>query len=149
MALKSLLKWRKPKQIELEEYLDKLKSRGLAPDGRQVPDPVPLAPPIGYKKQASMVEIVRDMVRSERAQQALRDAGFETLEESDDFDVGDEPEHLVSGYENDLDAPIAEMLDAGRRAVLEREKSPGGVGGPPPTPSPSPAPPEPAAVKPS
>lgn len=145
--LESVRNWRRPKQIDLEDYLQKLKSRGLAPDGRQVPDPVPMQPPIGFKKQPSMVEIVRDMVRSEKLRQEALATGHETFEEAEDFDIGDEPDQLTSGWENDFDPPLTEILAEGQKVVSEREKSAGGVGGAPPTPSPEPAPPEPAPSK--
>lgn len=115
----------KPVALDLKEYLAKLKSRGLAPDGRQVPDPTPIAPPIGYKKQPSMVEIVREMVRSERLKQEAEQAGMETFEESEDFEVGDEPfEELKSGFENDYDPPIREIVEEVDKARKARAPKP-------------------------
>lgn len=127
-------------QIDLEAYLAKLKSRGLGPDGRQVPDPTPLAPPIGYKKQPSMVEIVREMVRSERLKQEAEASGHESFEDSEDFDVGDDPDLLHSPWENDFDPPLNELIKAGREA-LAKKKAPeanvrGVEGGDPPPPVP-------------
>lgn len=101
----------KPVALELKDYLQKLKSRGLGPDGRQVPDGTPMAPPIGYKKQQSMVEIVREMVRSERLKQEAENAGAESFEDADDFDVGDDPDQLKSGWENDFDPPVRELIE--------------------------------------
>lgn len=151
--ISTLRSFRRPKQIDLEEYLLKLKSRGLAPDGRQVPDPVPLAPPIGYKKQPSMVEIVREMVRGERLKQAVLEAGHETFEEAEDFDVGDEnAEELRSGFENDFDPPLSEILSAGQTEQKRKAKNPpsDGPGAPekpaPKTPSPD-LPPDPEPKK--
>lgn len=112
---------RRPRQLDLEEYLAKLLEKGLHPDGTPVLDPTPMAPPIGYTKQPSMVEIVRDMVRSAQLAQAAEAAGAETFEEADDFDVGDEPDFLLSGWENDFDPPLVELLEAGRQVVAERE----------------------------
>lgn len=137
---------RRPKQLDLVEYVAKLKARGVDPEtGVPVPDPTPLAPPIGYKKHPSMVEIVRDMVRSERLAQEAAASGHETFEESEDFDVGDEPEQLRSKWENQFDPPLEEILKAGREVLTEREKhekarkaskeaagKSGGAGGTPP-----------------
>lgn len=120
-----------------EEYAAKLLSKGLHPDGTPILDPTPMAPPIGYKKHPSMVEIVRDMVRSERLAQEAANMGHETFEESEDFDVGDEPEQLRSGWENDFDPPLEVLLQAGREA-LEAKK--GGAGGVPPAKVPEAAP---------
>jgi len=58
--------------------------------GQEVPDPVPMAPPIGYKKEPSMTERIRAMVRSEHVRLAAMKAGAETFEEADDFEIGDD-----------------------------------------------------------
>lgn len=116
--------FRRPKQIDLEDYLGKLRERGLAPDGKLVPDPVPIAPPIGYKKQPSMVEIVRDMVRGERLRQEALSLGRETFEEAEDFDIGDEPELMHSPFENDFDPPLSELLSEGQKATKAKAAAP-------------------------
>lgn len=64
----------------------------LAPDGSEVPDPTPMAPPVGYKPAPSLADQIREMVRSERLAREAQEAGFETFEEADDFDVGDDYE---------------------------------------------------------
>jgi len=121
----------RPRQrLTVEEYAAKLMRKGLNADGSPILDPVPMAPPIGYKKVPSMVEIVRDMVRSERLAQEARDAGHETFEEAEDFDIGEDDPQLHSPFENDFDPPLEELLEAGRRALAEKS---GGVGGSPPT----------------
>lgn len=124
-------------RMPADEYLKKLESRGLGPDGRQVPDPDPMQPPIGYVKQPSMVEIIRQQVRDHLDAYA-RQEGHETFEESEDFEFEDEPE-MKSGYENDTEPPLEELLSAGRQAIAEREQraKSGGEGGPrPPSDSP-------------
>lgn len=141
MPLSKLLAFRKPKRITLEDYFAKLQEKGLNQDGSPVLDPTPIAPPIGYKKTPSMVEIVRDMVRGERLRQEALAAGHETFEDSEDFDVGDDPELLRSPYENDFDPPLNEILSAGqaelkRKQALQDAGVPaskvGGAGGTPP-----------------
>lgn len=104
-----------------EEYLAKLTARGLNPDGSQVLSPIPIAPPIGYKKAPSMVEIVRDMVRSERLAQEAAAMGRETFEESEDFDVGDEDPLMRSPWENEFDPPLETLLAAGREALAAKQ----------------------------
>lgn len=106
-----------------EEYLAKLLRKGLNEDGSPMLDPVPMAPPIGYRKQPSMVEIVRDMVRSERLRVAATEAGAETFEESEDFDVPDEFE-AHSEYENDFDPPLAEITRVVEEERVSREAPP-------------------------
>lgn len=142
-------------KLSIDSYMEKLESRGLGPDGRQVPDPVPMSPPIGYRKQPSMFDIQRQMIRDHLAQYA-RDNSLETLEDFEDFEVGDEPHELTSGYENDSDPPLQELLAAGREAIAERQRvaeqaKSGGGGGTPPPPNPSSPPPAGAgeAAKPS
>lgn len=134
---------RRPRQMELEEYLAKLQSKGLHPDGTPVLDPTPLAPPIGYKKQPSMVEIVRDMVQRERLAQEAEAAGYETFDESEDFDIGDDFELMPSPWVNEFDPPLAEVAK-----VVEAEKAKAPKR--PPSGQPSKPPAEPAdAVPPS
>lgn len=117
----TLLAFRKRTLGSIEGWLKRLESRGYNPeDGHFVPDPTPMAPPVGYKKQPSMVEIVREMVRSERLAQEVAARGAETFEESEDFEVGDDPDQLTSGWENDYDPPVAELLKAGKEALSKK-----------------------------
>lgn len=144
--LEKLRDFRRPKQIDLEDYILKLKARGLDNDGKLVPDPVPIAPPIGYKKAPSMVEIVRDMVKGERLAQAAREAGAETFEEAEDFDVPDDPPDMRSPFENTFDPPISELLSAGQQALAEKAGEAAKAAGSPDKPAPPPpAPPAPKA----
>ena len=115
-----MLSFFKPKpQMSVEEYELRLLAKGLSPEGF-IPDPVPIAPPIGYKKQPSMVELIRAAVQGERLQLEAKLAGYETLEESEDFDIDDEPDMPRSRHEYGDDNPtIAEL----RQAVAEMEKA--------------------------
>lgn len=113
---------RRPRRLTLEEYAAKLAAKGLHPDGTQKLDPRPLAPPVGYKKHPSMVEIVRDMVRGERLRIAALEAGAETFEESEDFEVEDDY-FLESPWVNDFDPPIRELVEAGRQEVQRKHQA--------------------------
>lgn len=129
-------------RMSAEEYLSKLMEKGFDENGVFEPDSVPMAPPVGYRKQPSMVEIVRDMVRGENLRKAAQEAGHETFEESEDFDVDDDVP-LESGYENDFDPPIGEIakeVEAFRKVKEPPPEKPG-AGGKPPAKSP-PLPPE-------
>lgn len=108
-------------RLTVEEYAAKLLARGYNPDGSQYLDPTPIAPPIGYKKQPSMVEIVRDMVRSERLAAAARESGHETFEESEDFDVDDDPDYGRTPFTSDFDPPLEVLLAAGRESLAAKE----------------------------
>jgi len=72
--------------------------------GREKPDPIPLSPPLGYKKHPTLREQIRDMIRSEKLRQEVEAAGLETFEEADDFDVGDD---------YDPRSPYEEVFDPG------------------------------------
>lgn len=61
-------------------YLDDL--------GREVLDPRSMAPPVGYVKQPSMVDIQRAQIQEAIRNLTPEDA--ETFEEADDFDVNDD-----------------------------------------------------------
>lgn len=135
--------FRSRQRLTPEQYLAKLTARGLHPDGSPILDPIPIAPPIGYKKAPSMVEIVRDMVRSEKLKQEAEAAGHESFEESEDFDVDDEPVQMRSRWENQFDPPLDEILKAGKEALAAKKSAPqaapGGEGAQPPREPPAPA----------
>ena len=58
--------------------------------GRELMDPTPVAPPIGYRKSPSITEQIRNMIRSERLREEAEEQGYESFEDADDFDVGDD-----------------------------------------------------------
>lgn len=84
--------------IDLEELI----AARLNEHGHELLNPTPQAPPLGYKKQPSLSDQIRDMVRSEHLRQAAASAGMETFEEADDFDVDDDYDP-TSPYEVDFD----------------------------------------------
>ena len=90
--------------------------------GRELLDSTPMAPPVGHKKQPSMVELVREMVKSEHLRRAALESGHETFEEADDFDVGDEDDMPSSPHENEFDPPVSELLREGEKAKRDREE---------------------------
>lgn len=61
----------------------------LTPDGHEVPDPRPVAVPVGFKRPETLAEQVQRLVRGAISRQA-EEAGAETFEEAEDFDVGDD-----------------------------------------------------------
>lgn len=103
---------------------------------------IPVAPPVGYKKQPSMVDHIRGLVRSEHLRHAAASAGAETFEEADDFEVGDDYDP-TSPYEGDFDSPLSPPTSSSDASSLKPGTPPEGVGSPaatPPAPPPSPAP---------
>lgn len=67
--------------------------------GWEVPDPRPMERPIGWTEPESLQSMIARLIRTEVSRQASQ-AGAETFEEADDFDVDDDPE-LRSPYELD------------------------------------------------
>lgn len=124
-----LMGLRKKFRVSVEEYEHKLASKSQTPLGGEVPDPVPLEPPVGYFKQPSMIERVRDMVRSEHLRIAAEAAGAETFDEADDFEVEDDPEPISAyEFERHFEPPV-EVPGATRGAPGgAAEVAPGGEG---------------------
>lgn len=105
--------------------------------GREIPDPRPMQPPIGYKKQPSMFDLVRDAVRREHALYAANREP-ETFEDAEDFDVDDDFDPQ-SPWENEFDPPWSEV-----RAAIEEERKKAAAAPPaPPAGQPSNSPPAP------
>lgn len=77
--------------------------------GREVLDPVPLAPPVGYRREVSQSERIRQMIRSEHMRMAAEIQGMESFEEADDFDVEDDPIDPNTPYEEVFDPIDAEV----------------------------------------
>lgn len=97
------------------------KGRRMDKDGSEMPDPTPMAPPVGYVKQPSMWDIQREAIRAaklELARELAEEAGFESPEEADDFDVDDDPE-IQTRYQIDETESVMEH----RRRMTEAEDS--------------------------
>lgn len=112
--------WRKKPRIALSKYWDKLTQKNKDKAGREIPDPTPMAPPLGYVKQPSMVEHIREMIRGENLRKEALNADMETFEEADDFDVGDDTDP-ISGYEYEENFEPAGVI-AVREAVAKAEE---------------------------
>lgn len=87
--------------------------------GHEKLDATPMAPPVGYVKAPSLVERIREMIRSERLAMEAAQQGFETFEEADDFDVGDDFDPR-SPYEEYFDpTPLPELRRRQQAAQAE------------------------------
>lgn len=80
----------------------------LNADGHELVDSTPMAPPLGYKKQPTMVDHIRNMVKSEMLRREVEKAGAETFEEADDFDIPDDPVDPTTPFEEIFDPPVDE-----------------------------------------
>jgi len=68
-------------------------------DGKEYPDPVPTAPPVGYTNPPDLMTMIRTMIHSESLRQQLAIHDEETFEEADDFDIPDDPADPLTPYE--------------------------------------------------
>lgn len=82
------------------------KQYGIDKDGREFPDPTPMAPQVGYKKQPTQADRLREMIRSERLAQEMAAAGLETFDEADDFDVPDDRPDPNTPYEEIFEGSV-------------------------------------------
>lgn len=110
------------KKTRLEKIADRKeaikahpKGLPLNEKGQLLPDPTPIAPPIGYVKEPSMWDIIKE--RNNAAYVALMAQGFESEEEANDFLVDDDPE-LLTPYEIDEQTEIP--LSVLRQRAFER-----------------------------
>lgn len=99
--------------------------KGLALDenGQFYPDPRPMQPPVGYKRQPNMWEIVREQVR--RVSEDAGREGFDTIEEANDFYMGEDDEPY-SGYEveEEREVPFAVLRQREKDAAEAEKKAP-------------------------
>lgn len=87
-----------------------LHMRGLSgynAQGEEIPDPRPVALPVGFTRPKSLQETMRDLLRNEEFRRNLERHEMETFEEADDFEAEDPdrdprfPDN--SPYEQDFD----------------------------------------------
>lgn len=91
--------------------------------GWEIPDPTPMVIHTGLKKPPTLEETIARVFRAQAANAAIhRVAGIEeSLEESEDFDISDEPLDLLTKYEHAADAlPVNEMRAKLAAALKEK-----------------------------
>ncbi|AXH74307.1 MAG: hypothetical protein [Microviridae sp.] len=98
--------------------MSKLDSKGW-----EIPDQTPVAIPAHIKFYDTR-DSIRDMIRAELSREA-RENGFETWEESDDFDVGDDYDP-TSPYEEQFDPQGYSLWDPNRPGGLDPDTDPSG-----------------------
>lgn len=110
------------KDLETGELISREQLLQSANNAYERPDPTPMAPPIGYKREPSMMERVREMMLKGKIERLREELGAETAEEAEDFDIPDEDEFVPSSeYEHDrhdMELLMAyEKLQAHRQAM--------------------------------
>lgn len=78
-------------------------------NGKEYPRPEPVEMPIGAKKPESLEQKLRKIIRSEKMQAAVSAAGYETFEDANDFDTGEED--LTSGFELPEDGNFGNVVE--------------------------------------
>lgn len=116
----------------------------LSGDGRyEYPDPVPMAPPIGYKPEPDLGELIRSLVHRELSKVAGA-SELDTFEEAEDFDIEDDPLDPLTPYEKVFEPPAAQTPLPAAPSLVEAAKAAEG-----PVASPAPVTPPPAPTTPS
>lgn len=80
----------------------------LDANGHELLDPTPMAIPAGFKRPPTLAEQVRRLVRTSVSEWAANQ-GYETFEESEDFDVGDSDDPR-SPYEENFDPELGRFV---------------------------------------
>lgn len=84
--------------------------------GRELCDPTPMEPPLGYNPQPTLVEQMRAMIQGERLRMAAMEGGFETFEEADDFDMDEDPFPRSVHEVDEFSTPVRELKKRQREA---------------------------------
>lgn len=93
------------------------KHNRFSAENKEVLNPTPMQPPLGYKPSLSLVEQIRQQIRIHKG---LDDTEPETEEEADDFEI-EEDAMMPSRWENDMIPSIKEAR-ATLRALEEQER---------------------------
>lgn len=95
----------------------------LDPLGRELVDETPMAPPVGYNPQPSLVEQMRMMIQGERMRLAALEAGYESFEDADDFDMDEDPFPRSPHEVDEFTVPVRELK---KRATASEAAPPPG-----------------------
>lgn len=99
--------------------------------GREIVSPLPVAPPVGYVKQLDLVQLMRQRVQNEYSRYA-EEAGFESFEEANDFEIGDDYEpntiYEQSEYDPSLGRPGQQVVTPTPPAAAAADAPPDGAG---------------------
>lgn len=105
------------KKDPMDVYRTTDKTNRFSEDNKEILNPTPMQPPLGYKPTPTLVEQIRQQVRMHKL---LDDTEPETEEEADDFEIDEDPAP-ESRWENDMIPSIKETR-ARLRALEAEEK---------------------------
>lgn len=104
-------------------------------EGREIPDPRPMAVPFGWDRPLTLAEQIKRMVRVELSREAAANE-LESFEEADDFDVDEDMPEFTSAYE------VRDLIPEEPTANAAPPAAPGGASAPPGATAPAPATPD-------
>lgn len=117
--------------------------------GYEIPDPTPLAPPVGYTRQPSLAERLREQRRVLQWEKSgLLDPNEvidESLEDAEDFEVGDDYEPPTDNPRYRVPEDYPELQARPSSSSEPPPPAPSGSEPPPSAPQPAPVPPPAAA----
>ena len=96
----------------------------LTEDGRELPDPTPMAPPVGFKRSPPLHERIRALVQHEFEKKSAEE-GYESPEEADDFEFAEDDARegrfaLAPGHEHEWEEnyePPKDFKDMKQRLI--------------------------------
>lgn len=94
--------------------------------GREVPDPVPMEIPAGFRRPESTTEAIQRIIRTTLSRHAA-DVGMETFEEAEDFDMEEDDIEPMSPHEYramaaEIPAEDRELFEKWRAERAKREQ---------------------------
>jgi len=90
---------------------------GIGVDGKEYPDPVPMAIPVGYERPPDIMDMIRSLVRSEALRTAADKEEVDTFEEAEDFDIPDDPIDRLTEFEKVFEPPASPPAAAAASAA--------------------------------
>lgn len=115
-------------KVKVDELIERAIVSKHDERGFEIPDPNPMEMPVNFKRPLTIQEQIRQLIRVE-ASAVARNSGYETFEEADDFEVGDEPE-VYSPYEladEQADAKIRDFIEENPAAPKPAKQPPAGT----------------------
>lgn len=127
--------WLLPPQFDADGVQS---TSGIDKQGREHPDPVPTAPPLGYSPPPDLLSMIRNVVQSEQLRQKAEQEGFDTFEEAEDFDLEDDPLDPLTDYEKVFEPPPQPVVSPSTPVAETAGAVPPAPAGPVSTPAASP-----------
>lgn len=84
-------------------------------------DPVPMAPPVGYRREPSLMEKIQMMVLKDKVDRLQEELGAETAEEANDFDIDDEDDNTSPSSPHEFERHEVELLMAMEKLQAKEE----------------------------